>query len=105
MIELSDMIRELRGRLTTALADGAGEVIRFEAGPVEIEATVAVTREADPNAKVRFWVVDASTKGAYANAQTQRVKLTLTLTPTTVPAAGGPPRPAVIAGDEAPDER
>ncbi|WP_030230848.1 MULTISPECIES: trypco2 family protein [unclassified Streptomyces] len=103
MIELSDMIRELRGRLTTALADGAGEVIRFEAGPVEIEATAAVTREADPNAKVRFWVVDASTKGAYANAQTQRVKLTLT--PTTVPAAGGPPRPAVIAGDEAPDER
>jgi hypothetical protein len=103
VIELSDMIRELRSQLNTALADGTGEAIRFEAGPVEIEATVAVTREAGADAKVRFWVVDASTKGTYANAQTQRVKLTLT--PTTVPVAGGPPQPAMIADDKAAGER
>ncbi|EFL29894.1 conserved hypothetical protein [Streptomyces viridochromogenes DSM 40736] len=103
MIELSDMIQELRSQLTTALTDGAGEAIRFEAGPVEIEATVAVTREAGADAKIRFWVVDASSKGSSANAQTQRVKLTLT--PTAVPVAGEPPRPAMIAGDQAPGER
>lgn len=53
MIELADMIGELRRQLATALADGADEAVRFELGPVEIEATVAVSREAGADAKVR----------------------------------------------------
>ena len=54
MIELSDMIRELRQQLTSALADGADEAVRFEVGPVEVEATVAVSREAGADSKVRL---------------------------------------------------
>ncbi|MFG2022877.1 trypco2 family protein [Streptomyces sp. NPDC048825] len=72
MIELSDMIRELRHQLTTALADGEGEAVRFELGPVEVEATVAVSREAGGDAKVRLWVVDGGANGKYAQAETQR---------------------------------
>ncbi|EST25509.1 trypco2 family protein [Streptomyces roseochromogenus] len=103
MIELSDMIRELRGQLTTALADGDGQLVRFELGPVEVEATVAVTREAGADAKVRLWVVDAGANGKYSHAQTQRIKVTLT--PKAVPADGSPVRPFLIAGGEVDGER
>ena len=103
MIELSEVIRELRQQLTDSLADGAGETVRFELGPVEIEATVAVSREAGAHSKVRLWVVDAGADGKYAHAQTQRI--TVTLTPKLAPADGGPPRTALIAGDEAHGER
>ncbi|MER6994413.1 trypco2 family protein [Streptomyces sp. NPDC000410] len=103
MIELSDMIRELRQQLATALADGAGEAVRFELGPVELEATVAVSREAGADAKVRLWVVDAGANGKYAHAQTQRI--TVTLQPKVVPADGSPTRPVLIAGGEVDGER
>ncbi|MFJ8533227.1 trypco2 family protein [Streptomyces sp. NPDC093591] len=103
MIELSDMIRELRQQLSTALTDGAGEALRFELGPVELEATVAVSREAGADGKVRLWVVDAGANGKYAQAQTQRV--TVTLTPKVVPAGGDTARTVLIAGGEVDGER
>ncbi|KUN01359.1 hypothetical protein AQI95_30970 [Streptomyces yokosukanensis] len=103
MIELSDMIRELRAQLTSAVADGDGQLVRFELGPVEVEATVAVTREAGADAKVRLWVVDAGASGKYAHAQTQRIKVTLA--PKAVPADGSPVRPVLIAGGEVDGER
>ena len=103
MIELSDMVRELRRQLTTALADGADEAVRFELGPVEIEATVAVSREAGADAKVRLWVVDAGATGKYAHAQTQRI--TVTLTPKTVSADASTTQSVLIAGGEVDGER
>jgi hypothetical protein len=103
VIELADMIRELRQQLTTALADGDGETLRFELGPVEVEASVAVTREAGGDAKVRLWVVDAGANGKYAHAETQRI--TLTLTPKAVPGNGDTPRTVLIAGGEVDGER
>ncbi|MFI6339059.1 trypco2 family protein [Streptomyces sp. NPDC050535] len=103
MIELADMIRELRKQLTAAPADGDGEVVRFELGPVEVEASIAVTREAGGDAKVRLWVVDARANGKYAHAETQRV--TLTLTPKAVPADGSSPRTVLITGGEVDGER
>lgn len=103
MIELSDMIRELRQQLTTALADGEGEAVRFELGPVEVEATVAVSREAGTDAKVRLWVVDTGANGRYAQAQTQRI--TVTLTPKAVPGDGSTARTVLIAGGEVDGER
>ncbi|MFE1880248.1 trypco2 family protein [Streptomyces diastatochromogenes] len=103
MIELSDMIRELRGQLTSAVADGDGQLVRFELGPVEVEATVAVTREAGADTKVKLWVVDAGANGKYAQAQTQRIKVTLT--PKAVPADGSPVRAVLIAGGEVEGER
>ncbi|AZQ32165.1 hypothetical protein EJ357_00635 [Streptomyces cyaneochromogenes] len=103
MIELSDMVRELRAQLTAAVADADGELVRFELGPVEVEATVAVTREAGADAKVRLWVVDAGANGKYTQAQTQRIRVTLT--PKAVSADGSPVRPVLIVGDELDDER
>ncbi|MGW7543482.1 trypco2 family protein [Streptomyces sp. NPDC054770] len=103
MIELYDMIRELRRQLIAAAVDGDGQTVRFELGPIEVEATVAVTREAGAGAKVRVWVVDLDSNGRYAQAQTQRVKLTLI--PKAAPAGGGSPQPAMIAGVEVDGER
>ncbi|MET7700677.1 trypco2 family protein [Streptomyces sp. NPDC005485] len=102
MIELSELIRDLRKELTTALAEGTGEVLRFELGPVELEATVAVDRDASAGGKVRFWVVEANGTGRLAQSQTQRI--TLTLQPKLV-APDGTARTAWIAGDEVDRER
>ncbi|MFE8015569.1 trypco2 family protein [Streptomyces antibioticus] len=100
MIELADMIRELRTQLNTALVDGEGEALRFELGPVEIEASVAVTREGGADAKVRLWVIDAGASGRYGHAETQRITLTLTPRTTTTPSGT-----VLITGEESPTER
>ncbi|MDX3059629.1 hypothetical protein PV394_31600 [Streptomyces sp. NE06-03E] len=102
MVELSDMIRQLRRELNAAMSDGRDEAVRFELGPVEIEATVTVDREAGADGKVRFWVVEAGGSGKYAQARTQRI--TLTLQPKAV-APDGTPRTALITGAEADGER
>ncbi|MET9524804.1 trypco2 family protein [Streptomyces coeruleorubidus] len=102
MIELSEMIRQLRWELNAAMADGAGERVRFELGTVEIETTVAVDREAEANGKVRFWVVEAGGSGRDTRSRTQRI--TLTLQPKAV-APDGTSRNALISGGEVDGER
>jgi hypothetical protein len=102
MLELTEMIRELRRELIEATADGSGQPVRFELGPVEIEATVAVSREAGGSGKVRFWVVEAGADGKYGEATTQRI--TLTLHPKTV-SADGTTQTALIGGNTVPGER
>lgn len=77
MIELSDMIRELRHELIAAMADAADAPLRFELGPVEVEASFVVTREAGADARMRFLVVDAGAKGSVTKESAQRVTLTL----------------------------
>lgn len=102
MLELTEMIRELRRELIEATADGAGQPVRFELGPVEIEATVAVSREAGGSGKVRFWVVEAGADGKYGQTATQRI--TLTLHPKTV-SADGTTHTTLIGGNAVPGER
>ncbi|NLU68340.1 trypco2 family protein [Streptomyces sp. HNM0574] len=102
MIELSDMIRELRRELNAAMADGEGDAVRFALGTAEIEATVAVDREAGADGRVRFWVLEAGGSGKETASRTQRI--TLTLEPRTV-AADGTTATALIAGDEVDGER
>ncbi|KNE82401.1 MULTISPECIES: trypco2 family protein [Streptomyces] len=103
MIELSEMIRELRRELTSAMADGEGRALRFEAGPVEVEAAVEVGREGGGSGRVRFWVVEAGAEGRLTRAATQRI--TVTLQPVRTDEDGRPAGPALIAGDEADGER
>ncbi|MFJ4687117.1 trypco2 family protein [Streptomyces sp. NPDC088789] len=102
MIELAEMVRELRRELGAAMADGVGEAVRFELGPVEIEATVAVERAAEGSGKVRFWVVEAGGGGKDTRSRTQRI--TLTLQPVAV-GPDGTPRSALISGGEVDGER
>lgn len=77
MIELAELIEELRRELTAARTAAEGEDLYFEVGPVELEAAVVVERSATAGGKIRFWVVEAGADGRLANSVTHRVKLTL----------------------------
>jgi hypothetical protein len=76
-IELAELIGQLRSELTEAMTAGDGEDLRFSLGPVELELTVAVDREAKPGAKVRFWVVELGAETKLGSSSTQKIKLTL----------------------------
>jgi hypothetical protein len=96
------MIRQLRQELSASLADGDGQLVRFELGPVEIEATVEVGREAGGSGKVRLWVVDTGAESKATRTRGQRI--TLTLQPKTF-GVDGTPRTPLIAGDGVAGER
>jgi hypothetical protein len=98
-VELAQVIGQLRRELSAAMREGEGEDLRFELGPVELELTVAVSREAGPNAKVRFWVIELGADGKVASQATQRI--TLTLDPRRRGVEGKP----LIAGPEQAGER
>ena len=85
-VELAQVISQLRQELSAAMREGEGEDLRFELGPVELELTVAVSKEAGPNAKVRFWVVELGADAKVASQATQRITLTLDSPP---PRGGG----------------
>jgi hypothetical protein len=77
MIELAEVIGELRRELQQAMHAGEGEPLRFELGPVELEATVAVEKGGSAGAKVRFWVIELGGDAKAAQSSTQRIKLAL----------------------------
>ncbi|WP_369375398.1 trypco2 family protein [Streptomyces sp. cg36] len=99
MIELSEMIRELRREFTTALSEGNREQVRFELGPVEVEASVTVSKEASGNARLRFLVVEGGGTAKVAQAETQRI--TFTLQPRIADSGAA----VLISGDDVAGER
>ena len=99
-IELAQVISQLREELDTARRAGEGEDLRFELGPVELELMVGVDRQAGPDAKVRFWVIELGASGKVASQATQRIKLILDPRE-----SGRGDRRPLISGDERPGER
>jgi hypothetical protein len=77
MLELSEVIKELRRELQTAMTDGAEEPLRFELGAIDLEVTVAVEKTGGASGKVRFYVFELGADGSVSNTSTQRIKLTL----------------------------
>lgn len=81
MIELSQVIHDLREEVMKAVADRPREAgsgfLHFELGPIELETAVVVSQEVGGTAKVRFWVMEFDAEGKGTHATTQRVKLTL----------------------------
>jgi hypothetical protein len=76
-VELADLIGQLRAELTEAMRSGDGTDLRFEVGPVELELTVAVSKETKPGAKVKIWVAEAGVEGKLESSTTQRIKSVL----------------------------
>jgi Trypsin-co-occurring domain 2 len=99
-VELAELIEHLRAELTEAMHAGDDADLRFEVGSVELELTVAVDREAQPGAKVRFWVVELGAEARAASNTTQRIRLRLD--PRRV---GHGDRKPLICGGEQPGER
>lgn len=77
MLELSEVIAQLRGELKTAMQEGTDESLRFELGPVEVEVSVGVERDKAGTAKIRFWVLELGGDAKSTNSSTHRIKLTL----------------------------
>lgn len=85
MIELAEMIAQLREELAAAMAaaqdadtEGAEDAaLRFELGPVQLEAEFSVQRSAGADGRIRFWVVEAGASGQQAHSTTHRVTLSL----------------------------
>jgi hypothetical protein len=94
-VELAELIGQLRVELTEAMRAGEGADLRFEVGPVELELTVAVDKEAKPGAKVKFWVVEFGADVKAGSSTTQRIRLTLDPR-----RAGQPDRRPQISGEE-----
>lgn len=76
-VELAEVIGQLRAELTSAMAAAEGEDLRFGLGPVELELTVAINKEASSGGKVKFWVVEGGVDGKLVSSMTQKIKLTL----------------------------
>lgn len=76
-VGLADAVRGVREELQAAMAEGRGQELQFEVGPVELEFAVDVRKEAGAEAKARVYVVSLGAKGSAAAATTHRMKLTL----------------------------
>ena len=74
---LGDTIAAVRRELSAAQENSVGQPIVFQAGPVELEFEVAVTRTGGGQAGVQLWVLTLGGKGELAHATTQRIKVTL----------------------------
>jgi hypothetical protein len=83
---LAETIQALRAELTAAMTSGHDEALRFELGAVELNVTLAITREATGDAGVRFGVVSFGTKGQVGDQATHQ--LSLSLTPVTIDGNG-----------------
>lgn len=78
MLELSTVIKELRTELTKSMESARDESLKFGVEAIELEVTMVVTHEAALNGKIKFWVVETGADAKAVDAQTHRVKLTLT---------------------------
>lgn len=104
-LELASVVRQLRAELNEALEESEGERLRFELGPVELSLTVTVGRDAEPGAKIRFWVIEAGADAKISREAVQDIKLVLTPRDVTVPlGADGKPVPPLISGKRQPGE-
>jgi hypothetical protein len=76
-VPLAEFVSALREELRAA--QGARDPgLQFAVGPVSVEFTVVTKRDGGPEAKVRFWVVEAGGAAHLSREATQRVSLTLT---------------------------
>ena len=74
---LAEAIQGIRSDLQEAMAAGVNEPLRFDVGPVELEFTVDVQRDAAAKAGVKIWVVEIGGSGGMSRDTVQRIKVTL----------------------------
>jgi hypothetical protein len=77
-IELEHVVDELRKALWSAIKKAGDDELAFQVGDIEVEFSVAVTNEAGANAGVKFWVIELGGSASHAQAETQKIKFSLT---------------------------
>ena len=76
-VPLAEFVSGLREELRKAQA-ARDPGLQFAVGPVSVEFNVVTSREGGPEAKVRFWVVEAGGSAKWSKEATQKVSMTLT---------------------------
>ncbi|MBP5892968.1 trypco2 family protein [Streptomyces scabiei] len=77
-IDLVSAVKALRTQITEAAATDPESDIRFQVGPIELEFTVALTRDRSVKGGVKAWVVTADAEGRRSTEHTHRITLSLT---------------------------
>jgi hypothetical protein len=105
LIELADVIQQLRQELDRARRASELEELRFELGPIELEVTVGLEKDGHAGARIRFWVADINADGGMSAKSTQRIKLTLRPSLTVATDQGTSSSSPYVSGHEVPGER
>ncbi|HEV2343447.1 MAG TPA: trypco2 family protein [Actinocrinis sp.] len=90
--ELGEAIAAIRAGIEQAQVEGASSGVKFEVGPVELELSAAVHKDAEGSVKVMLLPWSASAKGGVSAEYTQRIKLTLQPFDADRAGGGGKPR-------------
>ena len=77
-IDLTKVIQQLRYDIEKTWWEGRRSAVAMEVGPVELEVSVTVEKNADAKLGVKFYVVNASAGARGAVIDTQRIKIVLT---------------------------
>ncbi len=103
-MRVSDAIGSLRRELAATRLAGAGESIRFEMGPVEMEFGLELRKEGKGELGAKFWVVSVGASGSVGTTATHRLKLTMTPKEIASDGVGGTVRRELDVADEDEDE-
>lgn len=81
MFSLTEAIATLRSEITTAVAQGANEPLRFALGDIELELAVVARREGGADGKLKFSILgvgaEAGASAKVGQEQTQKVRIKL----------------------------
>jgi hypothetical protein len=77
-IELADAIEAIRLELLAAAERGRGQAVQFEVGPVTLDFTVELTRDARAKGGIKAWVLSAEAEAGTSRTRTHQVSVTLT---------------------------
>ena len=86
-MELVEAVQTIRDELLHAAASGSGSDVAFEVGPIQLEFSVELRRDARARGGIRAFVVSAEADAGISRARTHKVSLTLT---PRQPATGAP---------------
>lgn len=76
-IGLVDVVQALRSELARASTQAADAEVRFPVGQITLEFQVGVTRSAEAQGGVRFWVLELGASAGVATESVQKVTIVL----------------------------
>ncbi len=76
-IGLRDAVAAIRAELAAAMADGAGQDLKFDVGPIQLDLAIDVTGQAGGDLGVKVWVFSLSGNASAAVTHSHRISVTL----------------------------
>lgn len=76
-IPIASAIEALRSELEAAMQGSVTRSLKFEPSKVELELNACVTQSAEVGGGLKWWLIDASAKGAMESVRSQRILITL----------------------------